>query len=399
MPSLGLALSGGSDSMALAQLCRDAGIRVERCLHVDHRLRRESQEEAQKVQRWAGDLLDLPCDISSMPWQPEACPFPASRAQREGRLLRRKALRDWAVSHGLPLVLMAHHADDQAETFFMRVAQQTGLQGLQCIRPLAPLHVPTPLSKDQYTRQQQKQQQQQNQQNQQKQNQQKKHPTQYKNNKLHHRNQNKQQMHAHNKRNPVAAPPPSPPPAHPSLDYPVWLLRPLLEVPKAALRAYCQHRSLPFLPSLENLDPTLNPRQAVRGVLAEHPALGELAARAIRTLGPLNERVDREVVAFLEQSSTLYHSVPGNPIELDLAALLARHHGEHLFRVLEILNHDIGAQAFGVDVAQIARFLAQHRDAFLAHGRLPIRVTLGALVLQSLGAGWVVVQNAQHPNS
>ena len=141
MPSLGLALSGGSDSMALAQLCRDAGIRVERCLHVDHRLRRESQEEAQKVQRWAGDLLDLPCDISSMPWQPEACPFPASRAQREGRLLRRRALRDWAVSHGLPLVLMAHHADDQAETFFMRVAQQTGLQGLQCIRPLAPLHL------------------------------------------------------------------------------------------------------------------------------------------------------------------------------------------------------------------------------------------------------------------
>ena len=365
LPLLGLALSGGSDSMALAQLCREAGVPLAGCLHVDHRLRRESAQEAAAVQRWACERLRLPCEVASMPWPAGEAPVPPSSASRRARELRREALAAWARRKGLSLVLMAHHAGDQAETLFMRIAQQTGLQGLQCIRPLAPLHsvaseIRFTFSSDAARSEEQVE----------------------KERELEGERKRREDRQRGKRRPP---------------EYPVWLVRPLLSVRKEQLRGFCQERGVPFLPSPENDDPTLNSRQACRQVLSSHPELEALALRSVAGVAALNGRLDAEVQAFLLTHSSLYHAVPGCPIELDLRALATRFHPEHLFRVLEILNHDIGLQPFGVPVAQIERFLRTHLRAFISTGKLAHRVTLGCLLLQSLGSGWVIILNANHP--
>ena len=126
-PFLALAVSGGSDSMALALLAqRWAQRRKGRCvaLIVDHGLRAEAAAEARLVGR---RLRALGIEHRILRWTE---PKPGSGIQEAARAARYDLLTGWCRRHGALHLLTAHQADDQAETVAMRLAHRSGETGL-----------------------------------------------------------------------------------------------------------------------------------------------------------------------------------------------------------------------------------------------------------------------------
>lgn len=121
---IGVALSGGSDSTALMHLAAaQAPGRVEAAT-VDHRLRRESADEARVAGR-AAAALDISHEV--LPWAEAPGHGNLQAAAREARLA---LLSEWAARRGLAAVLLGHTLDDQAETVLMRLARGAGVDGL-----------------------------------------------------------------------------------------------------------------------------------------------------------------------------------------------------------------------------------------------------------------------------
>ncbi|MEM8699192.1 MAG: tRNA lysidine(34) synthetase TilS, partial [Pseudomonadota bacterium] len=130
---LGIALSGGADSTALALIAaRALGAEALRAATVDHRLRPESREEAEVAGRIAASL-GIPHEI--LTWQ-EAHQDRAptgeggGNLQARARMARQGLLTDWARAHRLSAVLLGHTMDDQAETVLMRLERGSGADGL-----------------------------------------------------------------------------------------------------------------------------------------------------------------------------------------------------------------------------------------------------------------------------
>jgi tRNA(Ile)-lysidine synthase len=127
---LGVAVSGGPDSLALLLLASAAFQGRIEAATVDHRLRPENADEAALVADICGDLGVRHATLSD-----PAASFAGASAQAQARALRYRLLARWAAERGIVLLATAHHADDQAETVLMRLARGAGLGGLSAIRP------------------------------------------------------------------------------------------------------------------------------------------------------------------------------------------------------------------------------------------------------------------------
>ncbi|MBY0501497.1 MAG: tRNA lysidine(34) synthetase TilS [Alphaproteobacteria bacterium] len=128
MPTpLALAVSGGSDSMALMLLAQkwaaQKGYPIV-ALTVDHGLRTESRSEALHVQKWA---KDRGIEHVILEWAGEK---PTSRLQEKAREARYNLLTSWCKENHVPTLLLGHHQQDQEETFWLRLAAGSGLEGL-----------------------------------------------------------------------------------------------------------------------------------------------------------------------------------------------------------------------------------------------------------------------------
>src|SRR4030095_9751092 len=108
---VGLAVSGGPDSLALLLLAAAARPGQVEAATIDHSLRPASAGEAAMVSALC-DKLGVRHQTLLADWSEP----PTANVQAEARGLRYRLLNDWAVKRALPFLGTAHHADDQAET-------------------------------------------------------------------------------------------------------------------------------------------------------------------------------------------------------------------------------------------------------------------------------------------
>lgn len=130
---IAVAVSGGPDSMALVLLAHEwAAARNIRmvALTVDHQLRPESTSEAKQVHQWLHDR-EIPHHI--LTWSHDAV---VSNIQATARNARYALMESWCLANGFHHLLLAHHLEDQAETFLIRLGRGSGVDGLSAMSPI-----------------------------------------------------------------------------------------------------------------------------------------------------------------------------------------------------------------------------------------------------------------------
>lgn len=134
---LGLAVSGGADSMAVSRvlipLCqqRNIGLVV---LHLNHGLRNAAGEDAAFVHhaatQWQLPYLSQTLDLAGAPSNGRSLEMRA----REARLA---FYAQCVVSEHLDAIATGHHADDALESLLLRLSRGSGSSGLAALRPRA----------------------------------------------------------------------------------------------------------------------------------------------------------------------------------------------------------------------------------------------------------------------
>ena len=123
-----VAVSGGRDSMVLAEKVRREGGPFA-IAHCNFRLRgADSDADEALVRDWAAQH-GVPCHVQAFDTE--------AYAEQEGisiemaaRKLRYRWFGQLCREHGYEAVLTAHHAGDNAETFFLNLLRGTGVKGL-----------------------------------------------------------------------------------------------------------------------------------------------------------------------------------------------------------------------------------------------------------------------------
>lgn len=131
---IGVAVSGGADSLALLLLAAAARPALVEAATVDHGLREGSREEAEMV---AGicERLGVPHAVLTVEWPQN----PQTAIQERARVARYALLSNWAKERRLKALVTAHHLDDQAETLLMRLLRGAGVRGLAGMKRLVRL--------------------------------------------------------------------------------------------------------------------------------------------------------------------------------------------------------------------------------------------------------------------
>lgn len=124
-----LCCSGGRDSLALAAICLQLYQQnqlpfLPQLLHVNHGLQAHSEKWALHIANWA-QAQQLPCHVLSVKVQ--------GSDEQAARQARYQAMLGF-INKG-DVLLLGHHADDQAETVLMRLIQGAGIKGLSAMQP------------------------------------------------------------------------------------------------------------------------------------------------------------------------------------------------------------------------------------------------------------------------
>ncbi len=119
-----MGVSGGADSVALLRAFHALGISCT-VAHVNHRLRGAESDADERFVRELATSLGLPVSVESIDVR--------ALAERTGQSLEmaaRQARHEFFAGFGPSTIALAHHADDQVETFFLKLARGAGAEGL-----------------------------------------------------------------------------------------------------------------------------------------------------------------------------------------------------------------------------------------------------------------------------
>lgn len=130
---IGIAVSGGGDSMALLHLARAwASVRgvTLSAITIDHNLRDGSAEEAAHVAQWCADLVVAHTTRVWRDWDRNG------NLQDAARQVRYRMINDWRgdIEH----ILIGHTLDDQAETLLLRLKRGSGVDGMTGMKHVTP---------------------------------------------------------------------------------------------------------------------------------------------------------------------------------------------------------------------------------------------------------------------
>ncbi|MBL9175072.1 MAG: tRNA lysidine(34) synthetase TilS [Verrucomicrobiales bacterium] len=127
-----VAVSGGMDSMVLLHVLHTLapGLALRLTLaHAHHQLRpRAADADEALVRRVAADM-ELPVFVERLDVRRRSVETGES-LEMAGRHLRHDFLARTAAGLGIPVIALAHHADDQAELILLRLLRGTGGEGL-----------------------------------------------------------------------------------------------------------------------------------------------------------------------------------------------------------------------------------------------------------------------------
>lgn len=141
-------VSGGADSMALLLLLNDRPDLSLHVAHLDHQTRAgESGEDAKFVEELARKLA-VPCTIGLRSEIEKTMDTLLRNPSSRYRKARLAFFRLLVAAGNLQGVILAHHADDQAETVLLRIlrgAGPAGLTGMRAISQVQGLKICRPL--------------------------------------------------------------------------------------------------------------------------------------------------------------------------------------------------------------------------------------------------------------
>lgn len=126
-----VAVSGGADSMSLLHFLynhqKDLDIQLG-IAHINHKQRQESEHEETYLRHWAKEH-QISFHYSA---------FSGKFSENAARTYRYEFFRRVMKDYGYTALVTAHHADDQAETIFMRLLRGSRLRhltGISAVRP------------------------------------------------------------------------------------------------------------------------------------------------------------------------------------------------------------------------------------------------------------------------
>ena len=139
-PKILVAVSGGVDSVVLAHLVATCGFSFG-IAHVNYKLRAENSDLDEELVAKLASELNVSCHSATRPIDSNE-----SGIQEKARDFRYAWFEELMKTHTYNVVVTAHHANDQLETFFMRLSRGSGIEGLcgiksistNLVRPLLP---------------------------------------------------------------------------------------------------------------------------------------------------------------------------------------------------------------------------------------------------------------------
>lgn len=136
VPHLVAGYSGGKDSLALLLVLRELD-RLGACrltaAHVDHRLRPDSAEAAERALKVASDL-GVPCVLRAAPGSLRRA-YPGQSVEDIARRFRYQQLTRVLEEVGADAIAVGHHRGDQVETVLLHILRGSGLAGLRGMLP------------------------------------------------------------------------------------------------------------------------------------------------------------------------------------------------------------------------------------------------------------------------
>lgn len=144
---VGIAVSGGPDSMALAVLAKEAlGADRVHALIVDHRMQKEGvSEDPERVISLLKERGFKSCSVLPIEWPANQTPSEA-KLMMQAREERYRVLLEACQKNSLQLLLTGHNLEDDLVTMFYRIAHLSGLDGIAGMKSATNFPFPAPNS-------------------------------------------------------------------------------------------------------------------------------------------------------------------------------------------------------------------------------------------------------------